>query len=356
MALKFNIAVNDGDRTSVSYFPEGSAPLTATADHPNFDKIVDLLNSDASHIMVVKLFDRSSEVNDRFQPLSERVSARRGKIYFDNDAVDNVIADTIVTHLDSTKFDQNNVDALVNFMEKIATNPNEHSRENLFRWMQKNRFLIHSDGDLIAYKGITSGFTSVTSGQAIVNGVPHNGHIPNKPGTIVEMPRSDVAHNPSVGCSTGLHVGDWSYASTFGSICMKVKVNPRDVVSVPTDAAERKMRVCRYQVLDQITSEDRSLISLDPVKVAVAKPEKPKKESKPKVAVDWEPPEFYEDFKKADFDRTPFNELRWLATQDGWNLNVGANPTKDALVKALSDRARSRRRSWFKHHKNDEAK
>ena len=86
----------------------------------------------------------------------------------------------------------------------------------------------------------------MSSGRATVNGTTHIGHIPNPPGAVVEMPRTQVNGDRHNGCSTGLHVGTWDYASTFGPKTLIVSVNPRDVVSVPKDCGYQKLRTCRY--------------------------------------------------------------------------------------------------------------
>ena len=65
------------------------------------------------------------------------------------------------------------------------------------------------------------------------------------------MPRGEVQHDPESGCSTGLHVGTYAYAQGYArAALLTVHVNPRDVVSVPTDCDAEKMRVCRYVVSD----------------------------------------------------------------------------------------------------------
>jgi hypothetical protein len=67
------------------------------------------------------------------------------------------------------------------------------------------------------------------------------------------MQRSAVEHNPARACASGLHVGTWEYASSFGNgVTAVVKVNPRDVVSVPTDCNGQKMRVSRYKVVEYV--------------------------------------------------------------------------------------------------------
>jgi hypothetical protein len=64
------------------------------------------------------------------------------------------------------------------------------------------------------------------------------------------MPRSEVEWDPTVGCHRGLHVGTWDYAYGFAQgAVMEVHVNPRDVVSVPTDSDAAKVRCCRYTIV-----------------------------------------------------------------------------------------------------------
>ena len=67
------------------------------------------------------------------------------------------------------------------------------------------------------------------------------------------MPRSEVAYDPGEACSVGLHVGNYKFARDYASAALlEVHVNPRDVVSVPTDAGGHKIRVCRYKVVDLV--------------------------------------------------------------------------------------------------------
>jgi hypothetical protein len=126
--------------------------------------------------------------------------------------------------------------------------------------------VVDPDGDIIAYKGVgkdkDGNSQSLHKGSAFVDGVEFHGHIPNRPGTVVSMPRSEVDPNEMVGCSTGLHAGTHDYAMTYlrwqnANRMILVKINPRDVVSVPTDEQDRKMRVSRYTVLSAIDLPDR---------------------------------------------------------------------------------------------------
>ena len=121
------------------------------------------------------------------------------------------------------------------------------------RWCGSSKFTIAHDGDIIAYKSLNDDFTSSFSGPAIVNGVSMNGHVPNLPGSVIELPRDQINFDPAQTCSFGLHAATFSFAESFtrGPV-VKLKINPRDVVSVPVDASGEKMRVCRYLVVEQV--------------------------------------------------------------------------------------------------------
>jgi hypothetical protein len=130
----------------------------------------------------------------------------------------------------------------------------------LYDWLKDRDFTLTSDGCFLAYKGvIPSGegyYLSISAGSAYVNDELVTGQIRQEVGDIVTMGRSKVAFDPGVGCSTGLHAGTWEYASSFArGAVLTVKINPRDVVSVPTDCEAQKLRVCRYEIVSETEVE-----------------------------------------------------------------------------------------------------
>lgn len=252
--MRYTLVENEGF-SSITALVDGEL-LVATSEHPNYKAILSAV-VEGVEAGLSDLFDVSKAVAKRFQRISERVTVAAGQVYFDGELVDNSLTKQILRFMDDGEED---FQPLVNFFEKVATNPQEHSREQLFRWLQQHDFPIDADGDIIAYKGVRVGsdgvYTSISRGPAVVNGESVNGYVPNPLGATVEMPRNSVAWNPSVGCSTGLHAGTWSYAKGFAQgAVLKVKINPRDVVSVPTDCADQKVRVCRYRVLEVTQTE-----------------------------------------------------------------------------------------------------
>jgi len=251
--MSFAYKITESDKGGIVIVVIDGEIFSADDTHPNYEEICEAAR--AGDPDVVDLFDMSIAVAKELTPLSERVAVANGQVYFDGDVVDNALTQHIVRVLDAGK---GGWTALVRFMEKVYTNPSEHSRENLYRWLVADDFTIDVDGDIIGYKGVRAntdgGYRSLTAGTATVNGIVHTGYIPQEIGDVVEMPRSAVEFDPAAACSVGLHVGTWGYASDFScGPVLQVAVNPRDVVSVPTDCNGQKMRVCRYRVVNEIS-------------------------------------------------------------------------------------------------------
>ena len=258
----------DGGETLTVITDDG--PEVLTSDHPNYCEVKKAVQQKESGGVVKRLLNIARRVRERFQELSDRVGVRGNTVFFDGEPVDGTITRQIVRFMREGVEDWR---PLVNFMENISENPTEHSREQLYDWLRARDFAITPQGFIVAYKGVHSdgkgGYQSGFSGSASVNGVPHHGRIPNFLGATVSMPRESVAHDPGQACSTGLHVGTPEYARGYAQgALLKVVVNPRDVVSVPTDAGGEKVRVSEYTVVEVIPDPDtapRDYESVEPL-------------------------------------------------------------------------------------------
>lgn len=253
MSTVFYVVSTDSETgvQNVAVFVPGRDVATADSTHPNFDRILDEVRDGADE-SVLDLFDVADTVAKIFEPLSERVTVANGQVFFDGDPVDNVLTKQIVRFLNEGVSEWI---PLVDFFENVAANPQEHSREQLYEWLDRRDFSIAAGGMIVGYRGLRADLTSVHSGPGIVNGEAVNGHLDNTPGNTIEMARSSVEFNPGLGCSYGLHVGTYDYAKSWSNGgLVKVLVNPRDVVSVPTDCDAAKMRVCRYVVVEEIAA------------------------------------------------------------------------------------------------------
>lgn len=254
MSITYQL-VYDANRPDavVAFFPDETESIkSADENHPHWDAILDGL--DAQDPSVYSLFDVWGGIKAKFRSLSDRVDYDGDNIRFDGDVINDVLSNQIQRFLEAGESDW---EPLVKFWEKVAQNPSEHSKDNLYRWLRTHQFAITMEGDIVGYKGVrvttdlygTENYQSIHAGPAIVDGVAVNGHVPNMPGSVITMPRADVTADPRVGCHVGLHVGTWDYAKGFGPVVLEVHVNPRDVVSVPTDCGDAKMRVSKYSVV-----------------------------------------------------------------------------------------------------------
>lgn len=264
--------------------------------HPNFAKIAEiaaeaLLGKVVDEAKLRDLADVEKAVSQRFEKLSERVSVKGGKVYFDGDAVDGTLEQQILDFLDAGE----DFAPLVKFYEKLNTNPLGDVRQSLYDFIaqqkQSGALTITTEGDVIGYKSYTTRvpewrkdegldmvLTPSRRGIGTVNGIDVKAehYIETTVGDVVEMPRSKVLNRPSAACGDGLHIGTYEYASTFtGDTVALVKFSPRDIVSVPNSYREGKIRVCRFTVLKTVKapvntpvytddqpkpSEDRDLI------------------------------------------------------------------------------------------------
>lgn len=129
-------------------------------------------------------------------------------------------------------------EALMKFWEKLQKNPSWRSVEQLFQFLTHQGIPILDNGNLLAYKGVKANYTD-----------KHTGTVDNKPGVVREMPRNKVSDDSNVACHYGYHVGALAYAQSFGAVVIVCEVDPRDVVCIPKDCSQQKMRVCKYRVV-----------------------------------------------------------------------------------------------------------
>ena len=136
-------------------------------------------------------------------------------------------------------------------LEKLSENPHPHAWRETLLFCDKNGFQIFDDGDILGYKGVTSDFKDLRTRT-----------FDNTPGARVTMPRHQVDDDRRVSCSTGLHVAAHEYAHSFagsGGNVVVVKVHPADIVSIPYDYDNQKMRTCGYTVVRALQPKDEPL-------------------------------------------------------------------------------------------------
>lgn len=162
-----------------------------------------------------------------------------GVVHVDGTAIPSELSD----RLKQFKLERLPFEPLIAFWRNLKSNPSFNSRQMLYKFLEHNGHPITTDGCFIAYRGVREDLKDV-----------HTGKWDNSPGKVCKVDRSEVDDNPNNTCSFGLHVACFDYAHKFGHTTIEVKVNPRDVVAVPTDYNGTKMRVSEFEVLALVTN------------------------------------------------------------------------------------------------------
>ncbi len=228
-----NITINFDNQTHI--IPVNSPqsfPIIEAIRNKNYDTLPDLIN--ATKIKINNYGNGSFEV-------------KNNDIYVNGNKVPNELSKKILRFIDEGLPHE----PLVKFSEKLLENPSYRAVNELFGFLSKNDHPITEDGNFIAYKRVNSDYTDM-----------YTRTMDNSPGKEVSMPRNQVNEDANQTCSFGLHVANWNYASNLynagNGILIEVEVNPADVVAVPVDYDNAKMRVCKYKVLKEVDVENSS--------------------------------------------------------------------------------------------------
>jgi hypothetical protein len=204
-------------------------------DHVNYKMIMETLPT-ATEEELLELVDVQKAVQVYS---SGRVTVENDTVKCDGEVVHGTIAKRIL------EFMSNGLpfEPLVKFLHNVMENPSMQSQRELYDFLEHESLPITEDGYFLAYKAVRSDFKD-----------KYRGVFDNSVGQVCEMVRAKVDDNREVGCSQGLHAGALSYVASYGSVesgdkIVIVKINPKDVVSVPKDCDCQKLRTCRYEVV-----------------------------------------------------------------------------------------------------------
>ena len=211
-------------------------PHTITSTHLNYEKIKE----------AIKANDWET-VERVINPVKEIINYGQGHVAVQGDRVfykEREMVGVLTHRLIQMCQEGFPVEPLVLFMENLMQNPSKRAVEELYGFLEKGNLPLTPDGHFLAYKKVRRDFKDI-----------HSGTMDNSPGQIVAMERNAVDDDQNRTCSTGLHFCSREYLDHFGthdSRTVILKINPRDVVSIPADYNATKGRACQYEIVGEL--------------------------------------------------------------------------------------------------------
>lgn len=254
-----------------------SAPIPYLLQGKNIILVVDGKShtvSKSTHIAYGKIVDALKAqdwdaLRDHVEPKKAIVNFGHGYVSIEDNKVlwkGQPFHNALATRMIEMYQDGFPIDPMVRFMENLMGNPSKRSVDQVYGFLEKNKLPITEDGHFLAYKRVRADYKDI-----------HSGTFDNSIGEIVEMDRNLVDDNPDSYCSTGLHFCSESYLGHFGESSQPVmilKINPADVVSIPTDYDGAKGRCMRYEVVAQVNGDPKDAFT-DAVNGDYSEPQKP---------------------------------------------------------------------------------
>lgn len=233
--------------------------ITVFKSDQRFDKFKDLImvgEFETAENMDVKVaiqrFSKSYRTSSNFS-----VKIVDGVGFVDLNGKEYPLASPIIDRMVKMESEGFPADPLVKFLENLYRNPSATAVAELFLFLDQTGLPITTDGYFIAYKIVQDDYLDIYSKT-----------IDNSVGKIVEMPRFSVDDQRHNTCSSGLHFCSKDYLAHYGTSnkendrCVLVKINPADVVSIPSDYNNAKGRTCKYEVVGEMNEKDwREILS-----------------------------------------------------------------------------------------------
>ena len=235
------IQTNDGIHTVLK-----GRMRTISSGDANYADVLEAIKNGADETAILDILDRElrkmeAAVEALNRDITEDVQVRGGQVLFRGKEVHNSLTERMLAQL-SEGFD---LVPMARFLSNLMENPSYRAVNDLYAFLEYGKMPITEDGCFLAYKAVRADYKDI-----------HSGTFDNTPGRTepIEMPRNMVNEDPDQICSSGLHVCSFEYLPNFSHANGHVivcKVNPRDVVAIPSDYHNTKMRVCRYWVVSE---------------------------------------------------------------------------------------------------------
>lgn len=221
-------------------------------DHPNYGRILDAVRN-AKWDTFAALTDIASSVRS-FIGATGKVTLENGVVFFNGAAIHNSLTDRILKLMNKGL----PFKPMLKFLENLMQNPSKRAVDELYGFLEVGNLPITEDGHFLAFKKVRPDYRDI-----------HSGRFDNSVGKVCEMQRNQVDEDKDRTCSYGLHFCSQDYLPKFGGSVsagyhiMIVKINPRDVVAIPSDYSNTKGRCCRYEVVAELNGSPSDYVGKD---------------------------------------------------------------------------------------------
>lgn len=244
----------------------GNKPYTFSNTHMFYDRIKQAIKDDAWDV-----------VDELIDPKRAVINYGAGNVEIQGETLywkGIVLHNSLTTRIIKMFQEGFSIEPMVLFMENLFQNPSKTAVDELYGFLEKGELPITPDGHFLAYKKVRNDYLDIHSGT-VLNKPAHLmtdadfAFIAAQQGarnevtvevidgvTTVSMERFLVDDNRDRTCSSGLHFCSQKYLPHFRSYgndrVMILKINPRDVVSIPSDYNDTKGRAARYEVVGEL--------------------------------------------------------------------------------------------------------
>lgn len=242
------------DKQISVYFKDGQG-ATWKSDHPQFNRVVEMAKKE-DWIMIQFLHNPAKAILDNEAIISDSgdeitVISDSGNTVKVEPTGDPLLE--MIALLQKKGILDNNIEPVKPFLRNMLENPFIEATQEIYEYCKNMDFEITSDGCFLAYKKVREDLGSFHD----------HGQTKHVIGEYTEVEHFDT--NRRNYCSNGLHFCAKSYLYSYGNnegTTIIVKINPKDVVSIPTDYNFAKGRCRRYLTVG-ILAKDGTLQTTD---------------------------------------------------------------------------------------------
>ena len=217
---------------------------TIDTDHPKYTQALNAVRQ-KDWDGFINIINISKQVQSYFE--GSGADVKDGSINYHGQIINNTLTKRILNFMREGLPHE----PLLNLFKNLMANPSNRAVNELYDFLDIGELPITEDGHFLAFKNVRSDYKDI-----------HSGTFDNSVGKICEMPRNGVDEDKDRTCSSGLHFCSIQYLPSFsdsnGGKTMIVKINPRDVVAIPSDYNNTKGRTCRYEVVAEYKEDWRS--------------------------------------------------------------------------------------------------